>query len=124
MDAGEAGDFAANDLEDFSAGEPRHEEAEDAEGGVALKIGADVGAGAGAALDEAAAFEIAQGAGDSGARHAELPDQLHFAGEPRTLAKAAGGDFGLQVTADFLVLGLGVHAGPFPPRGEAGINRL
>jgi uncharacterized protein YjlB len=39
----------------------------------------------------------------------ELLDQLHLAGQPRAIVIPAGGDFGLQMTADFFVLGAFVH---------------
>ena len=106
IDASEAGDFTADNLEDFGIGEAGDQQAQNAGRCAALVIGADVGARAGAAIDQALGLQIAQGAGHGGPRNPKLLDQLNLARQTGPIAIFAAGNFGFKMTAYLAVFWL------------------
>ena len=95
MNTGEAGEFAADGFKDLGVPEARHDEAELGERGGAAAVSrgiADIGAGAGAARNEALGLEVAQGAAHGGARDAKPFHKLGFAGQAVTGSIFSGVD--------------------------------
>ena len=64
------------------------------------RLVADVGAGAGAALDEARALEVAHRASDGDPGGAELADEIGFAGKAVAVLPAAAQDLALEGAID------------------------
>ena len=105
MDAGEAGEFAADDFEDFDVAEPGDDEAELLERGTGGWRSGDKGSGTRAALDETLVFQRPQCLGCGGPRHAEAAHQLGFAGQAAAGAVLSGGDLRADFAGDFGVFG-------------------
>jgi hypothetical protein len=99
--AGEAGEFAADELEDLGIAKSGDEEGEELGGDAGFGLAAGEGAGAGAAFQEALGGEFAEGAGDGGAGDSEAADELGFAGHAAVGAVAAGEDLFAEFAGDF-----------------------
>jgi len=101
--AGQACQFAADDLEDFRGAEAGDEQAQQPRCRSGVGTLADERARASAAFDEALVLQVTQCARDGGPRDAEAANQLRLAWQTAGWRVSAGGDVGAQLARDVAV---------------------
>lgn len=101
MHAGEACEFATDDVEDFDLAEPGHNHPKPANRGDRSAILAKRGTRAGAAIQNAFRFQIEQGSSGGRARDAETLHELRRAGQAPRGVILTGEDLAEQFAGDF-----------------------